>query len=464
MSTNEDEAAESQRRLDFIFGKGEYGRAARDLDPDKVSKWYSAPKKPGVATISSFDGPYSFLSTFFKARVLLRGEAEPFASVEHAMQASKTCEGPVRARLRECKSALEAKRIAKQELGAASEPWKLQSGEILLQLTWDKYVRHAELRSKLVATAPKALVHWNPHGDKALGVVGPSLKEATGDNKLGKASELVRVALEHWQTSGDNLEATREWLKALVPLVPAAVQRMEVRCTRDGQVLAEETRGLGAEDLGDNLAIIRVGKMPDSTIMQAHPTVSRRQAFVAVTTRQGSQGLLPTPSLPGATLPASEEDDHNDDNGDGHNHDERNGDDGSDELVALVVDLGSSNGTFVNGVRLEPFMPHALSPLASVRFGASSKRYTFDVHQIARSAEERTAQDEHAKRAERYARLADGVKEDEGAEGAPRDARRSQAPQRGRTYDDDKYGPKLGLNRGPPARERDRSRSRDGHR
>lgn len=75
-------------------------------------------------------------------------------------------------------------------------------------------------------------------------------------------------------------------------------------------------------------AVVNIGRLPDSTLSLADPLVSRRHAEVHV---EGE--------------------------------------------AVMLTDLDSRNGTFVNGVRLLPHQPHALTPDESVRIGPFALTY-----------------------------------------------------------------------------------------
>lgn len=140
---------------------------------------------PRPEPITSFRGPYFFLSNFFPCAVRFDGDTYP--SVEHAYQAAKTLDPKVRAFLAQAPSPGEAKRrgyrlVLRPEWLSLRVPFMRQ----MLQAKFSDEV----LRERLLATGDRPLVEENTWGDLFWGIC-----RGRGENQLGKLLMEVRLEL-----------------------------------------------------------------------------------------------------------------------------------------------------------------------------------------------------------------------------------------------------------------------------
>lgn len=136
--------------------------------------------------IDRFQGLHRFLSNFYPATVSLDGEEYP--SVEHAYQAAKTLEAPVRRMIRRACTAGDAKRFGSAIVIRSG--WNSLKLEIMERLVREKFTRHPSLRSLLLLTGQEELIEGNDWGDRFWGVC-----RGQGENHLGKILMKVREEL-----------------------------------------------------------------------------------------------------------------------------------------------------------------------------------------------------------------------------------------------------------------------------
>lgn len=136
--------------------------------------------------IESFDGEFRFLSNFWPSKVHFEGME--FNSVEHAYQAAKTLDHDLRMKIRNLKTANDAKKAGKRvDLRADWENVKLS---IMLGLLREKFAI-PELRQQLLDTGNAELIEGNWWGDTYWGVC-----RGRGSNHLGKLLMLVRKEIK----------------------------------------------------------------------------------------------------------------------------------------------------------------------------------------------------------------------------------------------------------------------------
>jgi len=136
-----------------------------------------------TSAIQKFDGYNRFLSNFYPAVVNFEGAEYP--SVEHAYQAAKTVDV--------------SKRTAFQYPGLSSKDAKAMGRRLVMREGWDEMklgvmeqllrekFKHADLRQKLLATAPAELVEGNWWGDTWWGMC-----HGVGENHLGRLLMKIR--------------------------------------------------------------------------------------------------------------------------------------------------------------------------------------------------------------------------------------------------------------------------------
>ncbi|CAN0166665.1 unnamed protein product, partial [Hapterophycus canaliculatus] len=120
--------------------------------------------------IRRFEGDFECLSNTYKCLVSLRGDPEPYPSVEHALQASKTEDSELKGTIRQAKNAIEAKKLAR--VVKPTPEWRASSEKIVEALVRDKFRRNAKARGVLVGTGRVKLVYTNTHDDRFWGVCG----------------------------------------------------------------------------------------------------------------------------------------------------------------------------------------------------------------------------------------------------------------------------------------------------
>ncbi|CAM9232973.1 unnamed protein product [Ectocarpus fasciculatus] len=280
------------------------------VDPDTVYIVHSKPKHDSHSdAIRQFEGDFECLSNTYKCPVSLRGDPEPYPSVEHALQASKTDDLELKAAIRQAKNAIEAKKIAR---AAKPKPdWRGSSEKIAEALVRDKFRRNAKAREVLVGTGRVKLVYTNTHEDRFWGVCS-----GKGENKLGKLLERVRADA----LAGKDTEA---WCATRFQLALPLDVMVGFAVSKEGKIVADPSF--------EGKPVIRMGKLADNEVVMAHPSVSRSHALLVV----------------------------------------------DRSLGAFLVDLGASNGSFVDGRRLSPYVPEPVKAGgAGLTFAKSKRTYT----------------------------------------------------------------------------------------
>eukprot|EP00752_Nemacystus_decipiens_P007171 g6421.t1 len=280
------------------------------VDPDKLYIVHAKPKFDSHSdAIRQFEGDFECLSNTYKCPVSLRGDPEPYPSVEHALQASKTDDAELKGTIRRAKNAIEAKKLAR--VVKPTPEWRAGSEKIVEALVRDKFRRNAKARETLVGTGRVKLVYTNAHDDRVWGVCG-----GKGDNKLGKLLERVRADA----LSGKDTEV---WCTMRFELALPLDVEVALAVSKAGQIVAEPSF--------EGKPIIRMGKLPDNEVVMAHPSVSRSHALLVV----------------------------------------------DKTLGAFLIDLGASNGSFVDGRRITPYVPEPIKAGgAGLTFAKSKRTYT----------------------------------------------------------------------------------------
>jgi|ERR1051326_1585952 ribA/ribD-fused uncharacterized protein len=137
--------------------------------------------------IDDFRGPYSFLSNFFPAKVLLDGYE--FASVEHAYQAAKTFDAAQRALIACTKSPVSAKRLGRKI--TMRPDWDRVKESVMLDLLRQKF-QIPQLRQYLLETHNARLIEGNWWNDTYWGVCN-----GKGLNRLGVLLMQIRGEIQH---------------------------------------------------------------------------------------------------------------------------------------------------------------------------------------------------------------------------------------------------------------------------
>lgn len=140
-------------------------------------------------TIHEFQGEFRFLSNFWPAEVELGGLK--FPTVEHAYQAAKTLDIAQRRQIQSLLTPGQAKRMGRAV--TMRSDWESIKLDIMIDLVWQKFSRHPELKALLLSTGNAALEEGNAWGDRFWGIspVGSGI----GKNMLGKILMAVREQL-----------------------------------------------------------------------------------------------------------------------------------------------------------------------------------------------------------------------------------------------------------------------------
>lgn len=141
-----------------------------------------------VPCITSFRGPYAFLSNFYDAEIYYHNLR--FSNNEAAFQAQKTtCP---RERRRFCSPYLsnpsDAKRLGRTI--SLRYDWEAVKLQYMYEICMSKFMQHPVLAAKLIATGNAILMEENTWGDRYWGVVNGS-----GRNLLGQILMDIRTKL-----------------------------------------------------------------------------------------------------------------------------------------------------------------------------------------------------------------------------------------------------------------------------
>lgn len=138
--------------------------------------------------VKKFSGKYRFLSNFYTCPVEFGGIM--YKSSEHAFQAAKSTNTSDRKKVRNAKTAGEAKKLGRQI--TLRPDWEKVKLDVMYQILADKFSRNKDLRIELVNTGDAHLEEGNTWGDTFWGTV-----KGVGKNHLGKT--LMRIRKEIWE-------------------------------------------------------------------------------------------------------------------------------------------------------------------------------------------------------------------------------------------------------------------------
>lgn len=140
--------------------------------------------------IEKFVEGHHFLSNFYPSSLWIDGVRYPTA--EHAIQAHKSLDPVVRGTITSAKTPWEAKRLGRCVI--LREDWEMVKDDLMLRILRAKF-ENPLIRSMLLATAPKRLVHGNTWNDRYWGVC-----RGVGKNVLGVLLEKLRDELSADET------------------------------------------------------------------------------------------------------------------------------------------------------------------------------------------------------------------------------------------------------------------------
>lgn len=141
--------------------------------------------------ITSFHGPYRFLSNFYPSRVFLDGQVAP--TVEHAYQAAKTFDTKWRKSILSAESPGKAKQRGR--MAELRPGWESIKEQVMLDLLLCKFSLSpdaSKLGPMLLGTGSAHLVEGNHWGDDYWG----ECPLGNGRNRLGVWLMAVRGALQ----------------------------------------------------------------------------------------------------------------------------------------------------------------------------------------------------------------------------------------------------------------------------
>lgn len=140
--------------------------------------------------ITSFSGPYRFLSNFYPCTVRLPNDPRVYSSVEHAYQAAKSRSKKHRDAVFNCSNPVDAKHLGRAV--KLRPDWERIKLRVMTHLVRQKF-SNKELATKLVATQNALLQEGNTWGDTFWGVCN-----GQGKNHLGlllmETREIARKA------------------------------------------------------------------------------------------------------------------------------------------------------------------------------------------------------------------------------------------------------------------------------
>ena len=141
--------------------------------------------------ITSFRGPYRFLSNFWPCCIYYEGKAYP--STEAAYQAAKTLDQDVRENFTRMTPA-ESKKAGRKLI--IRPDWESVKLQVMEDLVRQKFTKYEDLKQKLLATGSLQLIEGNTWGDR---IWGCTLEDGkwVGENNLGKILMKVREELRN---------------------------------------------------------------------------------------------------------------------------------------------------------------------------------------------------------------------------------------------------------------------------
>eukprot|EP00611_Tribonema_gayanum_P015642 TRINITY_DN27519_c0_g1_i1.p1 TRINITY_DN27519_c0_g1~~TRINITY_DN27519_c0_g1_i1.p1 ORF type:complete len:281 (-),score=58.98 TRINITY_DN27519_c0_g1_i1:4-846(-) len=245
---------------------------------NEPGRYYYMPSKPKAVdplktAIHIGKEEYEYLSNLHRAKVYLPGDEEPYPTVEHAFQASKTEDVQLRSEIRAAPTAIAAKKAARKI--AVSDAWRSRSEAIMEALVRDKFRRHDKYREQLLGTGAQLLAYVNEHNDKLWGVC-----DGKGGNKLGLL--LMRVR--------DDIKQSKDvlaWARTCFDLEEGKDVQLQLQISKGGAVL--DTPVI------EGTALVQFGKVEGNDVLMEHPSTSRRHALLLVPRagRGGAGGVLP---------------------------------------------------------------------------------------------------------------------------------------------------------------------------
>jgi ribA/ribD-fused uncharacterized protein len=312
--------------LNFVYGRNQVESQIPDPDKVEVVRTYRKASDYELTKdemINEFTGDWESLSPLFKSPVMLSGDLQPYPTFEHALQASKFLEVANRDAIRTMEDIREVKRFVTKYKDLQDKlvtNWNEQCLTIAKKLLRDKFMRNKTNKIRLMKTGHKALRYDNEYNDLYWGYNKTTKK---GQNHLGKLLEEIRKEI----SEGTDID---RWIVDHKKIITPVKVRVTMNAYEGKHAIEEEKKVL------DEKVIVSIGKDDANDYMIAHPSVSRVHCCVVVTLNE----------------------------------------------EAFLVDMQSSNGTKVNGVKLEPFTFQKLDLRGEdlIQIGEVTKMYRIEIN------------------------------------------------------------------------------------
>ena len=288
------------------------------------------------------------LSPDFPSEVFLCGDEKGFPSVTHALEASKSDNEKTRNLIRAAESATEAVALTKKLDTSQWRQTALSTAEKLLR---DKFVRYRHLRKVLLRTSGKDLVHTR----ETFFGVRSNFNRITfscdeyhlyhSNHKNITHSYYKKIILEHQRsiTGAGNNRTRKNHIGRLMMKIRTRRKQGEDRVLRRWIEDTANVRQDAAFDSRVNLRARKDGREVSRHVLDDASVFSRRQPESVVSVSLNH----PSSSRNHAAIV------HVKDRG------------------LVLIDLGSSHGTTLNGKRLESFVLATITNRSEIKFGLS---------------------------------------------------------------------------------------------
>lgn len=140
--------------------------------------------------VRGFFGDYRWMSNFHVCDI--RYGEDWYASTEHAYMAAKCANASDRRLFRTQGMTCAAARKLGQSVELRKD-WESVKFSVMLDVNYDKYLRHVELREKLLATGNRYIEETNTWGDVYWGY---DINKKQGDNRLGEILMRLRTLFQ----------------------------------------------------------------------------------------------------------------------------------------------------------------------------------------------------------------------------------------------------------------------------